>query len=150
MNVPVVLLVDDEASVLETLEIILEERFRVLKAASGKEALEKITKESIDLVLLDIAMPDIDGMEILSRIKEFDPGLPVIMATATDSARMAVKAMQLGACDYITKPFDVEEVMMLAQRAIGENKLRREVTYLRSQRDVAALENIIGASRQIQ
>jgi DNA-binding NtrC family response regulator len=148
--VNVVLVVDDEVSVLETLEIILEEQYKVLKAATGKEALEKITNESIDLVFLDIAMPDIDGMEILRRIKELDPDLPVIMATATDSARMAVKAMQLGACDYIAKPFDVEEVIMLARKAIGQKRLRREVTYLRSQRDAAGFENIIGKSKKIQ
>jgi DNA-binding NtrC family response regulator len=148
--VNVVLVVDDEVSVLETLEIILEEQYKVLKAATGKEALEKITNESIDLVLLDIAVPDIDGMEILRRIKELDPDLPVIMATATDSARMAVKAMQLGACDYIAKPFDVEEVIMLARKAIGQKRLRREVTYLRSQRDAAGFENIIGKSKKIQ
>jgi two-component system response regulator AtoC len=149
-NLTTILLVDDEPAVLETLEIILEEQFRVLKALSGKEALEKITKESVDLVFLDISMPDINGMEILKRMKEYDENLPVIMATATDSARQAVKAMRLGACDYIAKPFDIDEVITVAQKVIGQNKLRREVIYLRSQREEAGFENIIGKSKKIK
>jgi two-component system response regulator AtoC len=149
-NLPAILLVDDEPSVLEALETILEEQFKVTKALSGKEALEKINNDSIDLVFLDIAMPDINGMEILRRIKECDENLPVIMATVTDSARQAVKAMRLGACDYITKPFDIDEVITVAQKAIVQHKLRREVIYLRSQRQGAGFENIIGKSKKIK
>jgi two-component system response regulator AtoC len=149
-NLPAILLVDDEPAVLETLETILEGQFRVIKALSGEEALGKIAGESVDLVFLDIAMPDINGMEILKRIKECEENLPVIMATATDSARQAVKAMQSGACDYIAKPFDIDEVITVARKAIGQGKLRREVMYLRSQRQEAGFENIIGKSKKIK
>jgi len=134
-NLPVVLVVDDNQAVLETFETILDEKFKVLTARSGKEALEKIAKEPVNLVFLDIAMPDMDGMHVLSKIKEHDESLSVIMATATDSVRKAVEAMQLGACNYITKPFGVEEIIAVANKAIEQDKLAKEVVYLRSQRD---------------
>jgi DNA-binding NtrC family response regulator len=149
-NLPVVLVVDDEPSVLETFETILEGKFEVLTARSGKEALDKIAQESINLVFLDIKMPDMDGMQVLRKIKEYDENLSVIMATVTDSARKAVEAMQLGACNYITKPFDVNEVIALAQKAIEQDKLLREVVYLRSQREEIRFENIVGKSKKIR
>jgi len=149
-NLPVVLVVDDEPAVLETFESILEGRFEVLTARSGKEALDKIAKESINLVFLDIAMPDMNGMQVLRKIKEYDENLSVIMATVTDSARTAVEAMQSGACNYITKPFDVEEVITVAQKAIEQQRLLKEVTYLRSQREEIRFENIVGKSKKIR
>lgn len=149
-NLPVVLVVDDEPAALEAFEAILDGRFEVLTARSGKEALDKIVKEPINLIFLDIKMPDIDGMQVLRKIKEYDGNVPVIMATAVDSTHTAVEAMQLGACDYITKPFDVEEVIAVAQKAIEQDKLRREVTYLRSQREEIGFENIVGKSKKIR
>jgi two-component system response regulator AtoC len=149
-NLPVVLVVDDEPAVLETFETILEGKFEVLTARSGREALDKIAKESINLVFLDITMPDMDGMQVLRKLKEYDENLSVIMATATDSARKAVEAIQLGACNYITKPFDVNEVIALAQKAIEQDKLLREVVYLRSQREEIRFENIVGKSKKIR
>jgi len=149
-NLPVVLVVDDEPAVLEAFESILEERFKVLTARGGKEALGIIAKEPIDLVFLDIAMPDMDGMQVLRKIKEYDENLCVIMATATDSARKAVEAMQLGAFNYIAKPFDVEEVMTLALKAVEQEKLLREVVYFRRQREEIGFDNIIGKSKKIR
>jgi len=149
-KLPVVLVVDDEPAALETFEAILEGKFEVLTARSGKEALDRVSKESIDLVFLDIIMPDIDGMVVLRKIKEYDKNLSVIMATATDSARKAVEAMRLGACDYITKPFDVQEVITVAQKAIEQGKLLKEVAYLRSQREEIRFENIVGKSKKIK
>lgn len=149
-NLPVVLVVDDEPVVLETFESILEGQFEVITARTGKEALDKITKESINLVFLDIKLPDMDGMQVLRKMKEYDENLSVIMATATDSARKAVEAMQLGACNYITKPFDVDEVIAVAKKAIERDKLLREVVYLRSQREETKFENIVGKSKKIR
>jgi two-component system response regulator AtoC len=149
-NLPIVLVVDDEQMVLETFDSILDGQFKVLTARSGKEALDKIAKETINLVFLDIAMPDINGMEILRKIKEYDENLSVIMATATDSARMAVEAMQLGACDYITKPFDPKEVIAVAEKAIERDRLVREVTYFRSQRKEIGFGNIIGQGKNMK
>ena len=148
-NIPVVLVVDDEPSVLEAFETILEGEFTVVTAGSGKEALDKIALEPVNLVFLDLTMPDMDGMQVLRRIREHHDNLPVIMATADNSARRAVEALQMGAFNYITKPFNVEEVMALAQRAMEQERLLREVVYLRSQKEAAKFENIIGSSRKI-
>ncbi|MDD4939453.1 MAG: sigma-54 dependent transcriptional regulator [Candidatus Omnitrophica bacterium] len=149
-NLPVVLVVDDEPAVLESLTAILEEEFTVSTARSGKEALEKIAAEQVRLVFLDIALPDMDGMQVLRKIKEYDKNLSVIMATATDSARRAVEAMQSGACNYITKPFDMEEVITVARKALEQDRLIREVIYLRWQREEAGFDNIIGRSPKIR
>ncbi|MDD5194658.1 MAG: sigma-54 dependent transcriptional regulator [Candidatus Omnitrophica bacterium] len=146
----VVLVVDDEPAVLETFESILEGKFTVLTARGGVEALERVTKESINLVFLDITMPDMDGIRVLRKIKEYDENLAVIMATATDSARKAVEAMQLGACNYITKPFDAREVLAAAEKALAQEKLRKEVIYLRSQKEEIKFDNIIGKSKKIR
>ncbi|MDD5130514.1 MAG: sigma-54 dependent transcriptional regulator [Candidatus Omnitrophica bacterium] len=149
-NLPMVLVVDDELAVLETFEAILEGEFEVVTAKSGQEALDKIAKEPVNLVFLDIAMPDMDGMQVLRKIKECDENLPVVMATATDSARKAVEAIQSGACNYITKPFDVHEVITVARKMVEQGKLMKEVIYLRSQRMDAKFENIIGKSKKIK
>ncbi len=149
-NAPIILVVDDEPSVLETFELILGQRFNIITAASGQEALDKISKESIHLIFLDIKMPDMDGMQILRWVKEYDDNLAVIVATATDSARTAVKAMQLGAHNYITKPFDPDEVIAVAEKALERVKLLKEVAYFRSQRDNIKFNNIIGKSKKIQ
>jgi len=149
-NLPVVLVVDDEPVVLEIFESILNGQFNCLRAQTGKEALDKITKESISVVFLDIKMPDMDGMQILRRIKEYDENLAVIMATATDSARAAVEAMKYGAHGYITKPFDADEVVAQAQKAIEKERLVKEVICFRSQREETGFDNIIGSGKRMR
>ena len=147
-NLPVVLVADDEPAVLAAFEAILDGQFRVLTAQSGKEALDIISKELINLVFLDIKMPDMDGLAVLRKIKEYDENLAVIMATATDSARQAVEAMQSGACNYIIKPFEVAEVIATARKAIEQDNLLKEVIYLRSPREEIGFENIVGQSKK--
>ncbi len=149
-NLPVVLAVDDEPAVLASLEAILENEFEVLTGRSGKEALEKINSREVDLVFLDIVMPDMDGMRVLRRIKECDDNLPVIMATASDSCRRAVEAMRAGAADYIVKPFDADEVVTVAKKALERKALVKEVACLRSQRENISFDNIVGKSRKIK
>jgi two-component system response regulator AtoC len=149
-DLPVVLVVDDEPIVLETFKVILETRFNVLTAKSGREALEFLSRKPVNLVFLDIKMPDMDGMETLRRIKEFDENISVIMATATDSARAAVEAIQSGARNYITKPFDAREVIRLADSTIERDRLIKEVVYLRSQSQRVGFDNIIGRSKKIK
>ena len=149
-SLPFVLVVDDEPSVLESLESILEGRFEVITARSGQEALERLAQEQVDLVFLDIAMPDMDGLQVLRKIREFDENLAVIMATATDSARKAVEGMQSGACNYITKPFDVDEVIIVAQKAIYRERLVKELACLRSQREEVRFDNIVGKGKKIR
>lgn len=149
-HLPIILVVDDEPGVLETFETILDGKFKVLTACTGKDALRIAAEEPVDLVFLDIAMPDMDGMQILRRIKESEENISVIMATATDSARMAVKAMQLGACNYIAKPFDVDEVLTVAQKALERQRLLKEVAYFRSQREKIKFNSIIGKSKKME
>lgn len=145
-----VLVVDDEPSVLITFQTILEGLYKVLIAQSGKQALEILAKESIALVFLDIKMPDMDGMQILRKMKEYDENLAVIIATATNCTKKAVQSMQLGACNYITKPFDLDEVVTVAEKAMEQAALINEVTYLRSQRESARFDNIIGKSKKMR
>lgn len=149
-KLPVVLVVDDEPTVLESFKTILEEEYEVITAQTGTEALDIIHRTYINLVFLDIKLPDMDGMEVLKQIKEYDENLAVIMATATDSAKTAVESMQLGASNYITKPFDIDEVLAVPQKAIERDNLLKEVVYLRSQQKEIGFNNIIGRSQSMK
>jgi len=104
-----VLVVDDDPKSLKLLAVKLtQEGYRVITAQSGKEALEAIKLEKPGLVLLDIMMPEMDGIEALKRIKAFDPDIPVAMVTAVWDKEEAKKALKAGAYEYITKPIDTE------------------------------------------
>ncbi len=142
---PVVLIVDDEAGVRESLRMVLKDQFEPALVTTGEEALEWLEGNSCDLVFLDVLMPGIDGLETLERIRATHRTLAVVMLTATKTVKTAVTAMKLGAFDYITKPFDVEEVRMAARRATENAELRREVEDLREVVGKRySFENIIG------
>lgn len=130
---PTILVVDDEINIVESLKTLLEEGFNVLTATNGEESLKKLEEENADVVLLDIMMPGMDGIEVLRRIKEKDESLEVIMITAVREVKTAVQAMQLGAYDYIVKPFDIDEVLIVIEKALEKRGLTREVAYLRSE-----------------
>jgi DNA-binding response OmpR family regulator len=118
---PTILVVDDHEEIREALaEILEEEGHEVLQAADGLDALEMISRRLPDVILLDIAMPGIDGLETLSRLKEIPENatLPVIMVTAQGDRQNMVKAVQLGVRDYITKPWEPGEVEMCVNWAI--------------------------------
>ncbi|MFH2138983.1 MAG: sigma-54 dependent transcriptional regulator [Candidatus Omnitrophota bacterium] len=149
-NISIILAVDDDESILETFKIILEDQFIVVTANSGEEALKKIEKELIDMVFLDYKMPGMDGMNVLRKIKEYDENLPVVMATATDSARTAVEAIQLGACNYITKPFDPDEILTLAEESLEKGRYLKEAAKPRRSGKKSEFDNIIGKSKQMQ
>jgi len=121
-KMPVVLVVDDEPVILETFKAILKELFKVLTASNGKQALEIITQAQVDLVLLDINIPGMNGIEILHKIKEYERNLPVILVTATANADMIVEAKRLGIDDYLTKPFDVDKVIALVHKTIKKER----------------------------
>ncbi|MFC1492235.1 response regulator [Nitrospinota bacterium] len=104
-----ILIVDDEQDLLDELsEVLAEHGYEIDTALSGPEALQKLETFQPHIMLLDIAMPGMDGLETLERAKEVDPDLGVIMVTAIDEEHMARRAIGLGAFDYITKPFDLE------------------------------------------
>lgn len=124
---PVVLIVDDDASVREGLRVALDEHYVVLDAPHGRSALGIVRAERVDLVLLDILMPEVDGLEILQELKALEPDLPVIMMTAVKTVRTTVAAMKLGAADYVTKPFQEDELIAAIRQAL-ERRARRNHT----------------------
>ena len=99
-----ILIVDDERGVRESFNMVLKDHYEVLAAPDGKEAIDIFSKNYIDLVLLDIRLPDVDGVDLLRKLKELDPGVEIIMVTAVKSIQTAVQAIKSGAYEYIIKP----------------------------------------------
>ncbi len=130
---PTVLVVDDEINILESLKMLLEDKFDVFTATNGEEGLKTLEEENVNVALLDIMMPGMDGIELLRKIKERDVSIEAIMVTAVRTVKTAVQAMQLGAYDYIVKPFDIDEVLIVLEKALEKQGLTREVAYLRSE-----------------
>jgi DNA-binding NtrC family response regulator len=128
---PTILIVDDELGARQSLEVILEDDFQVLTAEGGQEALEIVQKEPIDLVLLDIHMPEMDGLEVLRRIRQRDEEIDIIVVSALNLARKAVDAIKLGAYDYITKPYEPEDILSAVARVIHKRNLHRELDFFR-------------------
>lgn len=129
---PSLLIVDDEASILQTLGGLLgDEGFEVATATNGYEALKKIESESPDLVLLDIWMPGIDGIETLKEIKKAAPQIQVIIITGHGTIETAVRATKLGAFDLIEKPLSIDKVLVAIHNALNFRRLEEENRYLR-------------------
>ena len=128
-----ILAVDDEKGAREALEIVLEDDYELVSVASGSSALAKIKEQPFDVVFLDITMPELDGISTLKLIKEYDESIDVIMISALDSAREAAAAMKCGAYDYITKPYEAEEILSTLERVLKKRSLEQEVRYLRSE-----------------
>lgn len=129
---PAVLIVDDETSIIDSLEGILsDDGFEVIHAYNGYEALKKIETQSPDIVLLDIWMPGMDGIETLKEIKKLSPNLPVVMITGHGSIESAVDATKSGAYDFLEKPLSIDKVMLTINNALNFRKLEEENIYLR-------------------
>ncbi len=147
-----ILIVDDEKNYTLVLAAILEEEgFGTLTANSGQEALKIFDTSDIDLVLTDMKMPGMDGIELLENIREKDPDLPVIMMTAYGTVEKAVEAMQKGAYNYILKPFENESLVVHARKAVDMFAMVKENRQLRN--SIASrysFGNIIGKSRKMQ
>jgi two-component system nitrogen regulation response regulator NtrX len=138
-------IVDDEPAILNTLSSILEdEGYQISVAKSGQEALKLIRGEQPDVVLLDIWMPELDGLETLKRLRQQHPSLLVIMMSGHGSIETAVKATKLGAYDYLEKPLDLEKVTILVRNALHQRKLEEENLNLRIQ--VERRFELIGSS----
>jgi two-component system, NtrC family, response regulator AtoC len=146
-----ILVVDDEYLIRWTLQQNLQKSgFEVLSAETGEEAIEKAGQETPDLVLLDINLPGMDGFEVLQKILTIDRNIIPIMITAYDEVDRVVKAMRLGAFDYITKPFDFEKVRLSIRKALEASQLKREVRHLRRQeRNWAGFDYIIAVSNEM-
>ena len=143
-----VLIVDDEAAIRESLQTLLEfDGYSVEIAGDGAEGLARIGEHPFDLVLLDFAMPDRNGIEILHEIRERDSELPVIMITAYGTVENAVNAMQAGATNFIQKPWDNEKLLADVRTAVGRRRAEEEVIQLkRALKQRYNFENIIGKS----
>ena len=146
-----ILVVDDDVGPRESLRVIFSGAYKVSLAADAEEAMEVLSKESVDLILLDVIMPEKDGIALLKDVRELYPVMPVVMISASTSVRPVVEAMRMGAHDYVTKPFDVEEILHIAKRAIRGTTLHRRVAALES---VVArefpVEGIVGESREFR
>jgi len=115
--------------------VLSSEGFIVKEAINGLEALKRLEEEDYSLVLLDLKMPGLNGIETLKKIREFDINLPIIMISAYGSISEAVEAMKLGALDYLIKPFDIEELKIIVERAIKQYELRVENIYYREEEE---------------
>ncbi|MCX6537362.1 MAG: sigma-54 dependent transcriptional regulator [Acidobacteria bacterium] len=147
-----ILVVDDERSMRELLTIVLRrEGHHVLLAETGEVALATLEHETIDLLISDIRMPGMSGVDLLRAAKRLDPDIVGIMITAFASTETAVEALRLGAYDYITKPFDVEELKAKVRNALERRDLRQENVLLkRALRTASAFANIVGRSKAME
>ncbi|MCG8549437.1 MAG: sigma-54 dependent transcriptional regulator [Desulfobacterales bacterium] len=146
---PAVLIVDDESTIIDSLEGILsDDGFEVIHAFNGYEALKKIDSHSPDIVLLDIWMPGMDGIDTLKEIKQNHPSLPVVMITGHGSIESAVDATKSGAFDFLEKPLSIDKVILTINNALNFRKLEEENRYLRKK----AIEknSITGTSPSVQ
>ena len=121
-----ILICDDEEGVRESLKLILEERFDLQTAENGEEAVQHVASAPFDVMLLDIKMPRMDGMETLKRVRQLAPSMPVLILTAYHSVDIAKEAVRLGAHDYLSKPFDKAELLGAIEQLLRKS---RNVTY---------------------
>jgi len=146
-----ILIVDDEVNMRWALEKALsKEGHRIVTATDGTAGLQVVLEDPPELVLCDLKMPGIDGIQLLSRLREIHPSLPVIMITGYGTVETAVQAMKLGAADFILKPFDLEAVRIAVSKALGMEKLKEEVRFWRQEARGAVPAGLIGRSLPMQ
>jgi DNA-binding NtrC family response regulator len=152
MSGPRLLIIDDEASLRDMLAFFFHKRgFEVLTASNYTEGEASALRSSPDLILCDIKMPDGNGLDLLRKVKSESAKTPMIMITAHTSTKDAIDAMKTGAVDYIAKPFDVEELGLIVDRALGEKKLLDENVYLKQElAEKYRFANIIGKGARMQ
>jgi two-component system response regulator PilR (NtrC family) len=146
-----ILVVDDERSMRELLAIVLRrEGYEVLLAENGRTAIETLEREPVDLLISDIKMPDLSGVEVLRAAKQIDRDILGIMITAFSSTETAVEAMRLGACDYLSKPFDIDLLKMKVREKIENRQIRQENVLLKRTLGLShQFLNIIGRSESM-
>lgn len=146
-----ILIIDDDEIVRKSCEKVLSPEYLTVSAESGKDGLKLLSKKTFDLVLTDLRMPDMDGIEVLKKIKEAWPDIEVIVITGYGTVKSAIEAIRYGAYDYVEKPFSPEELLNVVKRSLERRNLILENTRLRQ--EVQALyrvENIVGTSKALQ
>jgi len=138
-----ILAIDDENSVRESYRMILSDQYRLIVAENGLKGLEVLDAKHVDLILLDLTMPGLSGLDILARLGERGETVPVIVVTGSNSVDTAVKAMKHGAREFVIKPFDVEDLLHLVNRTMEELREKQELRLLRAE-GFTGFENIIG------
>ncbi|HKC26104.1 MAG TPA: sigma-54 dependent transcriptional regulator [Thermoanaerobaculia bacterium] len=148
---PKLLVIDDEAGILDMLSIVFgKDGYRVAAAKTCKDGLAKLESELPDLVLTDLKMPDGSGFDVLSRSRELSPSTPVVMITAFTSTKTAIEALKQGAYDYISKPFDIEELKHVVGRALERKRLAEENVFLKEKVARSAYGAVVGVSRRMK
>ena len=147
-----ILVIDDEGKMRRVLEMSLSEQgYKIYLAENGEEGIKVLQEKDVDLVITDMKMPGIDGLKVLERAKELDPDCPVILMTAYGTVETAVKAMKEGAYDYILKPFELEEMNVLVEKALRLTRVIRENRVLKEElKGRYEFQNIVGRSRLMQ
>lgn len=147
-----VLIVDDEEGVRTVLaDLFASPDWQATAASDGKEALDLALSHDHDLAILDLSLPGVDGIELLRAVKEAKPDLPVVIITGYASLDTAIQAMKLGAYDYITKPFNLDNVQLVAERAIERGRLIDENAYLKNEMRLQyGFDNVVGRSQRAQ
>ncbi|MFQ6079752.1 MAG: sigma-54-dependent transcriptional regulator, partial [Thermodesulfobacteriota bacterium] len=147
-----ILVVDDEASHRTMLRAVLSsEGYQIFEADDGKTAIQAVEKEFYDLILMDVRMTELDGIEALQEIKKISPAIPIIIMTAYGSVKTAVDALKSGAHDYLTKPLDIEELKILITKALDYHRLKEENIFLRERlADRFDFSRIIGKSKPMK
>jgi len=147
-----ILIIEDEKSLKEVLRILLEEEgYEITAASNGLEGMDYIQNDIFDLVVTDIKMPKADGFEVLKKVKEISPSTIVIMITAFGTTESTIEAMKLGAYDYIHKPFKIDEIRHVIQKAFEKKNLSEELSLLREKiKSSSGLENLVGKSLKMQ
>src|SRR6056297_3446351 len=145
---PTILVTDDEKSIRNSLREILEfENYTVIEAEGGESAVSRVGSTDIDLMILDIKMKGMDGIEVLEKVKEIQPNLPVIMISGHGTIKIAVEATKMGAFDFIEKPPDLNRLLISVRNALSRNELTEENKTIKSR--LPQVPDIIGESDAI-
>jgi DNA-binding NtrC family response regulator len=146
-----ILVVDDEQGIRQSFNMVLKSQYNILMADCGKDAIELFTKNSVDLILLDIILQNENGLDLLVKFKEIDPNAEVVMVSAVKDVKTAVRAIKLGAYDYLEKPFFVEDILKTVNRAMEKHNLVKEVAYLRGELERNhPFDKIIGKDQKME
>jgi len=151
MHAKILIIEDNEDLAFTLTNVLKKEGYQVATVGDGEKGLEKIQKELFDLVLLDLKLPKMNGLDVLSQIKKSDDDILVIMMTASTDPKPAIEALKKGAYDYVMKPFELDEIKKLTKNALESSELKREVMRLRRQNvKVHPASNLLGESDSMQ